>query len=108
MASVVASDALIARKPDVAAAAVRAIVGAQKALKQNVDLAFDIGRRLFPQTEASLIVELIRRDLPYYDAAISREAVGRMIEFAIAAGILKRRPGYAEVVAEEFAPLWAA
>jgi ABC-type nitrate/sulfonate/bicarbonate transport system substrate-binding protein len=106
MASVVASDRLIETKPEVAASAVRAIVKAQAALKQNVELATDIGRRLFPETEAGVIADLIRRDLPHYDAAISREAVERMIDFSIAANVLKRRPAYEEVVATQFAPLW--
>jgi NitT/TauT family transport system substrate-binding protein len=106
MASLVASDHLIATEPETAAAAVRAIVKTQRALQQNVGLAGVIGRRLFPETEAGLIVELIRRDLPYYSAAISREAVGRMIHFSQSAGILKRSPAYEEVVATEFAPLW--
>jgi len=108
MASVVASDELIARRPEVAAAAVRAIGTAHRALRQNVDLALEIGHRLFPKTEAGLIVDLVRRDLPHYDPAISREAVGRMVDFSIAAGILKRRPQYEEVVATRFAPLWGA
>ena len=30
------------------------------------------GRKLFPPSEAELIAELIRRDLPYYDAALRR------------------------------------
>ena len=106
MASVVASDGLIAAAPDTAAAAVRAIVKTHEALKANVDLAGDIGRRLFPEAEASLIVNLIRRDLPYYDATISRAAVDRMVRFSGAAGILKRQPNYEEVVATSFAPLW--
>jgi len=106
MATVVASDRLIETKPDVAAAAVRAIVKAQAALKHNAELATDIGRRLFPETEASVIADLIRRDAPYYDAAVSQEAVERMIDFSIAAGVLKRRPAYEEVVATQFAPLW--
>jgi ABC-type nitrate/sulfonate/bicarbonate transport system substrate-binding protein len=106
MASIVASDRLIASKPDVAAAAVRAIVKTHQALKQNVELARDIGKRLFPEAEAGLITELIRRDLPQYNAAISPEAVDRMIRFSQAAGVLKRTPAYDEVVATQFAPLW--
>ncbi len=85
----------------------RAVVKAQQALKQNVELATDIGRRLFPETEAAIIADLIRRDLLHYDAAISREAVERMIDFSNAAGVLKRRPAYEEVVATPFAPLWS-
>jgi NitT/TauT family transport system substrate-binding protein len=106
MASIVASDRLIASKPDVAAAAVRAIVKTHHALKHNVELAHDIGRRLFPETEAGLIADLIRRDLPHYSATISPEAVERMIRFSQRAGVLKRTPSYDEVVAGQFAPLW--
>jgi len=106
MASVVASDRLIAEQPELAAAAVRAVVGAQRALRSDVELARGIGRKLFPQTEAGLIAELIRRDLPYYAAALPREAIERMIGFSKAAGILKRDPAYEEVVAAQFAPAW--
>jgi len=106
MPVIVAADRLIESAPDTAAAAVRAIVKVQQALKANVDLAHDIGRRLFPETEAGLIAELIRRDLPYYDAAISRAAIDRMIRFSNAAGVLKRQPAYEEIVATRFEPLW--
>ena len=106
MASIVASDRLIADRPEVAAAAVRAVVAAQRALQGNVELARDIGRKLFPETEAELIADLIKRDLPFYSAAISRPAIERMIGFSQAAGILKRHPAYEEVVATQFAPLW--
>jgi len=106
MATIVASDRLIAERPEVAAAAVRTAVGAQRALQENVELAHGIGRRLFPKVEAELITGLIRRDLPFYTAAISRDAVQRMIGFSQAAGILKRQPAYEEVVATQFQPLW--
>ena len=52
MASVATSDALIQREPEVAAAAVRAIVATQKALKADVNLATDtrcFGRVQFQQ-----------------------------------------------------------
>ena len=54
MAAVAATDALITRSPATAAAAVRAIVKAQHALKNDVQLAFDVGRKLFPATAAGL------------------------------------------------------
>jgi NitT/TauT family transport system substrate-binding protein len=107
MASVVASDRLIAQAPEVAAAAVRSVVAAQRALKEDVALARQIGRKLFPDTEAELITDLIRRDLPFYSAAISRQAVERMIGFSQAAGILERHPAYEDVVATQFEPLWS-
>ena len=106
MASVVASDRLIETKPEVAASAVRAIVKTHRLLRENVEFASTIGRQLYPETEAGLIATLIGRDLPYYDAAISREAVERMVDFSVASGVLKRRPAYEEVVATQFAPLW--
>jgi NitT/TauT family transport system substrate-binding protein len=97
---------LIARAPQTAAAAVRAVVNAQRALKDDVTLAFEVGRKLFPATEADLIVDLIRRDLPYYDASISPGFVASMTQFSRDVGILTGHPTYEQVVAGEFAPLW--
>jgi ABC-type nitrate/sulfonate/bicarbonate transport system substrate-binding protein len=106
MASIVASDQLIESQPDTAAAAVRAVVKAQQALKSDVTLAGRIGREVFPEAEAGVITDIVRRDLPYYDATVTPEAVTRMIGFSQAAGILERTPAYDEVVATQFQPLW--
>ena len=76
MPVIAATDELIARTPDTATAAVRAIVATQAALRNDVSLAFEVGRKLFPQAEANLIVDLIQRDLPYYDARISPNSYG--------------------------------
>ena len=88
MASIATSDRLIERSPTAAPAAVRAIAGAHAALKKDVTLASKIGHKLFPPTEAELIAELIRRDLPYYDTTISPDFVTRMNQFARDVGIL--------------------
>ena len=101
-----ATDPFIERSPAAAAAAVRAIVHAQAALRENVALAFDVGRRLFPASEAALIVDLIRRDLPYYNAAISPGSVAAMTQFSRDLGILQGHPAFREVVAVQFAHLW--
>jgi NitT/TauT family transport system substrate-binding protein len=106
MASIATTDALISRSPDIAAAAVRAIVKTQKALKQDTSLATKVGHKLFPPTEAALIGELIRRDLPYYDAKITPEFVTGMNAFARDIGILEGEVPYERVVATQFAPLW--
>src|ERR687888_1506411 len=71
MASIATTDRLIERTPETAAAAIRAIVKTQAALRQNVARATEVGRKLFPPSEAELVAELIRRDLPYYDPTIS-------------------------------------
>jgi NitT/TauT family transport system substrate-binding protein len=104
--TIATSDALIARSPDTVAAAVRAIVKTQAALKKDVSRAGEVGRKLFPPAEADLIVELIRRDLPFYDATISREFVAGMTAFCRAQGVLKNDVPYEQIVATQFAPLW--
>ena len=106
MASLATTDRLNARAPDVAAAAIRAIVQTQAALRQDVTRATAVGEKLFPPSEAALIAELIRRDLPFYDAAISRTFVAGMNQFARDVGILKGQGSYEQVVATQFAPLW--
>jgi NitT/TauT family transport system substrate-binding protein len=106
-ASIATTDRLIAQSPDVAAAAVRALVNTQKALKQDPALAAGIGRKLFPPSEAELIVELIRRDLPYYDPTISPAFVDGMNQFARDIGILKGQVPYGQVVATQFSQEWA-
>ena len=105
-ATIAATDLLIARAPDTAAAAVRAIVKTQAALKADVTRAAAVGNRLFPPSEAALVTDLIRRDLPYYDATLSREFVAGMSEFARRQGILDGEVAYERAVATQFATLW--
>jgi ABC-type nitrate/sulfonate/bicarbonate transport system substrate-binding protein len=104
--TIATTDALIARSPDTVAAAVRAIVKTQAALKANVSRATEVGKKLFPEAEAALIAELIRRDLPFYDAALSRDFIAGMTAFARSQGALDRELAYEDVVATQFAPLW--
>jgi NitT/TauT family transport system substrate-binding protein len=106
MSSLAATDRLIEDSPETAAAAVRAIVKTQAALKADPERATEAGRKLFPPEAAALIADLIRRDLPYYDASISPEFVAGMNAFARDIAILKGDPAYEQVVATQFAPLW--
>src|ERR1700681_2406036 len=106
MASIATTDRMIERSPEIAAAAVRAIVKTQAALKKDVSLATGIGRKLFPPAEAELIAELIRRDLPYYDPKITPESVAGMNAFARNVGILRGEVPYERVVAKQFAFIW--
>jgi NitT/TauT family transport system substrate-binding protein len=106
MSAVAASGRLIADEPEAAAAAVRAIVATQRALKADVELAAEAGRRLFPPEAAELIADIIRRDLPYYDARISRDFVVGMKQFCRDIGILKGDPPYEQIVATQFAEYW--
>ena len=108
MAAVAATDELISAQPQAGAAAVRAIVKAQAALRQDVELAREVGRKLFPASEADLIADIVRRDLPYYDAAITPAFVAAMTQFSRDVGILAGHPSYEDVVATQFSDLWKA
>jgi NitT/TauT family transport system substrate-binding protein len=108
MASIATTNRLIENVPNAAAAAVRAVVKTQAALKQDVSLATQVGRKLFPPSEAELIEELIRRDLPFYDASISPAFVAGMNQFARDVGILTGHAPYERVVATQFSHLWAS
>src|SRR5882672_9372895 len=99
MASIATTDRLLTEQPGTAAAAVRAIVKTHAALKSDVSRATAIGRKLFPPSEAELIAELIQRDLPYYDTAISRDFVAGMNQFARDVGILAGDVPYEKIVA---------
>jgi ABC-type nitrate/sulfonate/bicarbonate transport system substrate-binding protein len=105
-ATIAAADTLISRSPETVAAAVRAIVKTQAALKADVTRAAKVGNKLFPPSEAALIVDLIRRDLPYYEAGLTREFVTGMTEFARQEQILSADVSYEQIVATRFAPLW--
>jgi ABC-type nitrate/sulfonate/bicarbonate transport system substrate-binding protein len=106
MPVIAATDALIARSPRTAVAAVRAIVNTQRVLNGDPQLAFKVGRTLFPASEAELIVDLIRRDLPFYDPAVSPEFVASMTRFSRDVGILKGHPAYEDIVATQFRDQW--
>jgi len=108
MASLATTDALIARAPETAAAAVRAIVAVQRALAADAGLATKAGRALFPPAEAELIAGIVQRDVPYYDASISPAFVTGMNAFARNAGILDRDVPYEAVVATGMRSLWHA
>ena len=93
--------ALVARADvdaDAARRAIRAVAAAHDALKKDPGRATPIARKLFPPAEAQLIAGLIRRDLPYYDTAISQKAFASMNRFAKDLGLLSRNVLYEDVV----------
>jgi NitT/TauT family transport system substrate-binding protein len=105
-AALVATDKTIKDKPETAAAAIRALRKAHTALKQDVNRATEVGRKRFPPAEAEIIAELIRRDLPYYDAEITPDTVMNMNRFAQDIGLLTAPVPYDRVVATQFSELW--
>ena len=105
-AGMVSSDAFIENNPAAVAAAVRAIVKAQKALKADPSLAAEVGRRKFPKDAAELIGKVVERDVVFYDPVILPEEVEAMNRFAQAVGHLPNAMPYDEVVATRFRDLW--
>src|SRR6266700_3744360 len=91
---------------ETAAAAVRALVAAQNALKTDVSRATKVGEKRFPPREAGLIAGIIRRDLPFYDATIGEKSVSAISEFARSMSVLDDDVPYADVVATRFRHLW--
>jgi ABC-type nitrate/sulfonate/bicarbonate transport system substrate-binding protein len=108
MPALITSEAMIVRNPDAVAAAVRALVKTQRALKADVTLATRVGQRLFPPHEASLIADIVERDLPFYDPSISREFVAGMTAFQRHVGLLDHDVTYDDVVATQFSRYWTA
>ncbi len=86
----------------------RAIAKTQAALKADVNRAGEVGRKLFPPMEADLIVELVRRDLPWYDATLSKDFIAGMTAFLRSQDVLQGDLPYEQVVAAQFAPMWKA
>ena len=105
-AGMVTSDSFIDNNPLAVAAAVRAIVKAQKALKADPRLAMEVGRRKFPKEAATLIGKVVERDVVFYDPAILPEEIEAMNRFAQAVGHLSDPVAYADVVATRFRDLW--
>jgi ABC-type nitrate/sulfonate/bicarbonate transport system substrate-binding protein len=104
--ALVTTQRMIDGQPDVAAAAVRALVRAQRLLVEDPSRATAVGKKLFPEAEAGLIAELIRRDAPFYDPAISRRSVEALNAFARNMGILSGPVAYEQVVATQFSRFW--
>jgi len=106
--AIATTDRMIAERPEAVAAVVRALVATQRALKGDVSLATEVGRKVFPSAEAALIAQVVARDLPYYEPAITAETAAAVNAFALAVGMpTSDRIRYEDMVATSLAPLWA-
>src|SRR5213078_2819478 len=100
------TDRLIERSPEIAVAALRALVATQNALKADVSRATEAGAKRFPPRETGLIAGIVERDLPFYDSAISERSVAAINDFARRLSILDEDVPYADIVAVQFRDLW--
>jgi len=105
-AGMATTDAFVTREPEAMAAAVRAIVKAQKALRTDPALARQVGQGKFPRDAAELIANVVARDVEFYDPVITDEMVLKMNRFAQTVGQLSRPVAYENVVAVRYQELW--
>jgi ABC-type nitrate/sulfonate/bicarbonate transport system substrate-binding protein len=105
-AGMATTDRFIEREPEAMAAAVRAIVKAQIALRANPSLARQVGTKKFPPDAAELIANVVARDVQFYNPAITPDAVAKMNRFAQSVGHLSRVVPYENVVAVRYRQLW--
>jgi ABC-type nitrate/sulfonate/bicarbonate transport system substrate-binding protein len=106
MASVATTDQKISSDLKSVEAVVRAIVRTQQTLKRDPAKAAEVGAKVFPKSEAGLIEDLIRRDIPYYDARILQSSTKGMNSFCRDLGILRSTPRYEDIVAVGLSSLW--
>ncbi len=106
MPALITSQKMIDDEPDACAAAVRALVKTHKALKEDVSLATEVGKKRFPETEAGLIAQVVERDLPFYTAAITEDFVKGMNNFQKNVGLVTGDFSYEQVVATQFMSEW--
>lgn len=106
--ALVTTDDVLRSQPEAAAAAVRGLVRAQASLREDPRRATPIGRKLFPNTEAGLIAELISRDVPYYAPTISEDSVASLNRFSRDVGLPVGEATYEDVVALEMRRYWSA
>ena len=92
------TDRLIERSPETAAAALRALVATQNALKADVSRATEVGKKRFPSREAALIGQIVERDLPFYTAEITEHSFEAINDFARHMSILDEGLPYSDVV----------
>ena len=104
--ALVMTEDRIQEAPERVTAVMRGVRKAQKALQLDPSRATEAARRRFPSDETELIAELITRDLPYYDPAISAEVVIKLNRFAQHMGLLSAPVPYEQVVAVQFSHLW--
>ena len=105
-AGLAVTDDYIKRQPGSVDAAVRAVVKAQRTLKLEPSLAYEVGAKLFPPEAADLISAIVSRDTPFYDPTISAITVQRINAFAQSVGQLSEPVPYEQVVAERCIPIW--
>lgn len=99
--ALVATQERIEHRPEEVAAAVRAVAAAHDALRADPAKATTAAAPHFPEAELGLIPELIRRDAPFYDPALTPDMIAALNRFAADLGLLASADvPYGRVVAD--------
>jgi NitT/TauT family transport system substrate-binding protein len=96
----------IERAPDAVAAVTRAIIRAQRLLRADPQRATEAVTGLFPALETSMIAELVRRDAPFYDPAISADSARQLARFGRRTNLITTAPACDQLVTPHFRHLW--
>ena len=105
-AALTTTERMIEEQPQAAAAAVRRSSSRKRRLRPIRRCRRGSPNDCSPE-EVPLIAGLIARDAPFYDAAISPEAVEGLSKFAMASGLTTAPVSYEQVVATQFRELWS-
>ena len=103
-----ASDAVLRSRPDAVGKAVRAVVRAQKRLRDDGELALRLALKLFPDMNAVVMRAVLDADRPTYRAEITEEAM-RQVHAGLRGVLLPADDPpipFADVVAVQYRPLW--
>lgn len=94
-------------EPEQVRAVMRAVIDAQRILREAPERAAEVGKAHFPEEEAGLIEGLVTRDRSFYDPRISPESIRSMIRFSRDVGLLASDASYEELVATQYSGLWS-
>lgn len=104
--AVMSTERFAQARPEALDAVVAGVLDAQARLRADPSLSTTVAQRVFPPMETELIATLIARDAPYYDPAITEDAVASMVQFAQRCGLTTRSPGFDDLVSPRYRALW--
>jgi ABC-type nitrate/sulfonate/bicarbonate transport system substrate-binding protein len=104
-----ASDAMLKARPDAVGKVVRAVVQAQKRLRDDGPLALRIALQWFPGVDAAVMQAILDADRPTYRPEITEEMM-RQVHAGLRGALLPADDPpvpFADVVAVQYRPLWS-
>ena len=103
-----ASGAVLSSRPDAVAKVVRAVVRAQKRLRDDGELALQLALKLFPDVDTAVMRAVLDADRPTYRPEITEEAM-RQVHAGLRGVLLPADDppiSFADVVAVQYRSLW--